>query len=101
MELECPHERPIAPVGQWRDDQPPCVSKILVTVRHFGGDHLDDHYAVVEIVAKLADPLEIGRRVDLVGCKLGHDITSYGRESDAHVCMNEIKALCYSILYSS
>ena len=77
MQLERPHERSIAPVSQRCDHQPASVSQVLISIWYFSGYHLDYYYAVIEIVAKLADPVKIGWRVDLVGCKLGHDITSY------------------------
>ena len=77
MQLERPHERSIAPVSQRRYNQPAGVSQVLVSIWYFSCYHLDYNYAVVEIVAELADPVKIGWRADLVSCKLGHNVTSY------------------------
>lgn len=42
---------PVAPVGERCDDKSTCVTQVLVSVRHGGGDHLDLDQILDEVVA--------------------------------------------------
>ena len=77
MELECSHQRPVASIGEWCDDQPPRVAKVLVPVGDVRRNHSNDDLLVFKVVAELRDPLEVGGRVHSIAAQLSYNIASW------------------------
>eukprot|EP00962_Isochrysis_galbana_P010416 scaffold2872_cov112-Isochrysis_galbana.AAC.17 len=75
VELQRPHERAVAAVRQRGDDQAALHTHVLVPVEELGRDHAYTDALLGRVVAKLGQPVEVGRLRDTVFGHLYNHVT--------------------------